>query len=132
MGGPRSIGVSQHAQYSTGIYIRKLFTSAYDEICQAFVSRLTSSSYGIALRADFPPSSYHFPRDTCRHCVLKRNYIQTLIKWRPGASVHTTRQSECVISNGTFLSSKRPIHALKSRASEKLMLRIEKFSQSHF
>lgn len=33
--GPR--GACQHAQYSTGIYIRKLFTSAHDEICQDFV-----------------------------------------------------------------------------------------------
>lgn len=32
----RPRGPCQHAQYSTGIYIRKLFTSAHDEICQDF------------------------------------------------------------------------------------------------
>ena len=41
--GPR--GPCQHAQYSTGIYIRKLFTSAHDEICQDFVSSAARRSF---------------------------------------------------------------------------------------
>lgn len=36
------------AQYSTGIYIRKLFTSAHDEICQGFVPSAAQRSSTIS------------------------------------------------------------------------------------